>query len=159
MTEHNFGSAYEQLEDDELLALESERGQLVAEAKAALDLELRSRKLKPTEPKVWRREQGSQETVHSLQDYDSYRELCQKIDFMGRYRYPLALGPFVLVLVLGGRRAENSAIAIGAALLWALLVVVYSLYLGFRWTAFKCPQCQCIFGRDAECLSCGFPRQ
>jgi hypothetical protein len=51
MTEHNFGSAYEQLEDDELLALESERGQLVAEAKAALDHELRSRKLKPREQK------------------------------------------------------------------------------------------------------------
>jgi hypothetical protein len=52
MADHYFGSEYSDLEDDEFLALESEKGELLPEAKAALAHQIRNRNLKSREPRV-----------------------------------------------------------------------------------------------------------
>jgi len=153
-----FQRHYEQLTDEELLAVAADSDHLVAEAAAAVKSEIRKRGVKPPQPTRWIREPGSTERVESLQDYEVYRRLCRRNQFMGRYRYVLAMGPFVLGLVLGGKTFGNSVLLIGLTILWALLAVGYSLALGLRWAAFKCPQCSRRFGTDSECSWCGFLR-
>jgi hypothetical protein len=149
---------YEQLTDDELLSVAAGSGHLVPEAAAELNSEIRRRGAKLPEPTQWMREPGSAERVESLEDYDQYRRLCQKRQFMGNYWYVLAMAPFVLGLVLGRSVFENSVLLIGLTVTWAMLVAMYGLALVLRWIAFRCPQCSHRFGTDAACSSCGFPR-
>jgi|SRR5450631_259362 hypothetical protein len=149
---------YEQLTDDELFAVAADSGHLVPEAVDVLNAEIEKRGAKRPEPTRWIRQPDSAESVESLQDYERYRQLCRKKQFMGGYYYVLAVVPFVLGLVLGRKAFENSAFFVGATLAWAMLVVTYGLALNLRWAAFRCPQCSHRFGTDDECSSCGFPR-
>jgi hypothetical protein len=154
----DFRSHYEQLTDAELLAVEADSGHLVPEAVAELNTEIRKRGARLPEPTRWVRQPGSAERVESLQDYDQYRRLCRKTQFMHRYRYVLAMTPFVLGLALGRKAFENSVVLVGLTLTWAIFIVLYGLVIDLRWTAFRCPQCSHRFGTDSECSSCGFPR-
>jgi hypothetical protein len=158
MQPQDFRRHYEQLTDDELLSVAADSGHLVPEAAAGLNAEIGKRGTKLPEPTRWMRQPDSAERVESLQDYDQYRQLCRRKQFMGRYYYVLATAPFILGLVLGRKMFENSVLLIGLTINWAMLVVIYGLALNCRWTAFRCPQCSHRFGTDDECSSCGFPR-
>jgi hypothetical protein len=157
--QESFPSTYQQLEDNELLEIVREKNQLLPEAKVALEKELKRRRLESPRPRIWLREAGSNETVHCLNDYVGYQELCARRAFLRRYRYALTLGPFLLLLVLGGRRFENSIPAFGAIAAWWFSVIAYELVNFLRWCGFKCPQCHHVFGRDSECIACGFARE
>ena len=158
MNEESFQTHYQGLTDDQLLQILADKADLVPEAAAALDSEIRKRKLQPLEPQRWFRQAGSIEQVQSLGDYCDYRQLSQRRKTVGRYWYFLAMGPFVAGLVLGGKTFDNSVVFIPLTLAWAMCVAVYCLYISSRFLAFRCPQCNERFGRGSECFSCGFPR-
>jgi hypothetical protein len=153
-----FKRHYEQLTDEELLAVAADNRHLVPEAAAALNSEIRKRGVKSPEQPRWMRQSGSTEQVESLQDYEIYRRLFQKHQFISRYWYGLATGPFLLGLLLGRRIFENSMVLISLTVAWALFVIGYSLTFSLRWTNYKCPQCSRRFGIESECASCSFPR-
>jgi hypothetical protein len=78
-----------------------------------------------------------------------------------RWWYAVALAPFCLVLFVGLALFPDSTsrifdVFVGASLIWAMGVAVYTLYLFFF---LRCPRCDCRFGTGPECCSCGLPRQ
>jgi hypothetical protein len=157
MSEESFRAYYEGLTDDQVLQIMADKADLVPDAAAALNSEVRKRKLKPPEPH-WLRESGSDEQVKSLDDYSAYLQLNHRRKTVRRYGYLLALGPFVLGLVLGRKSLENSMTFIAFTMAWAMCVAAYGIYINFRFLAYKCPQCSERFGQGTECFSCGFPR-
>lgn len=64
----DFQRQYEHLTDEQLLAVSADSSDLVPEAAAALNAEIRKRAVKPSEPTRWLRRPGSSERVESLQD-------------------------------------------------------------------------------------------
>lgn len=137
----NYAEIYQQLSDDELLNLATETPQLCPEAAQALEHEIRARNIKPIPKRTWTRNSG--ETVKSLQDYETYRRLCRRKAFMSKYAYPLMFGPFFLVLGLTGNRIDNSGaiqVIFLLVMLFIAMVPICSVFLGFRWAAFRCPQ-------------------
>lgn len=156
--EADFQTQYQQLTDDELFAIAADTTSLLPEAAAALTSEIRQRGVEPPKPPRWVRDLDSAEPVESLQDYEEYRRVCKRQKLVGRYWYLVAIGPFVLGLFGGGKWFENSVLPIGLALVWAMLVVIYNLWLLLRVATFKCPQCMHRFGTRDECSSCSFPR-
>jgi hypothetical protein len=85
MYEESFRAYYENLTDDQLLQIVADKADLVPQAAAALDSEVRKRKIMPTEPQRWIRDASSDEQVQSLEDYSDYRQLSQKRQTVGRY--------------------------------------------------------------------------
>jgi hypothetical protein len=158
MSEDTFGQRYERLTDNELAQVLADKQDLVSEAAEALDQEVQRRHFVLPAPPEWTRQPGSDERVGSLEDYGVYRCLVERKKTFGRYWYLLAMGPFVLGLVLGRTSFENSAVLIVATLSWAMCVAVYGLILSVRFMGFRCPQCSQSFGRGSECFNCGFPR-
>lgn len=158
MTE-NYAETYHRFSDDELLNLANEEAQLCREADDALRREISVRNLKPRQAPTWTGDSG--EPVQSLQSYGNYRRLCKRKAFMSKYVRALMIGPFVLVLILIGDKADHSRVLMVLTLLVFLcigLVPLYALFLNLRWAAFRCPQCKRRFGTEDECWSCGFPR-
>lgn len=158
MSKETFRQHYEQLTDDELAQILADKQDLVPEAVQALDQEVQRRHFVLPEPPKWTRQPGAEERVESLEDYDEYRRLFERKKTFGRYWYLVAMGPFVLGLVLGRSAFANSIVFIVITLSWAMCVAVYGLNLNARFLGFKCPQCSQGFGRGAECFNCGFPR-
>ena len=153
-----FERHYEQLTDEELLAVTADNRHLVPEAAAALNSEIRKRGVKAPEQMRWMRQPGSPEQVESLRDYEVYRRLFQKHQFISRYWYGFAIGPFLVGLLLGRRVFEDSMVLISLTMAWAIFVSGYSLIFSLRWTNYKCPQCSRRFGLESECSWCSFPR-
>ena len=158
MSAELFRGHYAGLTDDELLRVLDDRKDLVPEATAALDLEIGSRHLAPSEPQHWVKTPESSEPVHSLEDYEEYRQLLKKKLTLGRIWHVVALAPFVLCLIFARRAVDNSMALLFLTLGWALCVVGYMLVLNLRFLGFRCPQCSQSFGRGSECFNCGFPR-
>ena len=158
MSVETFRKSYEQLTDDELAQVLADKQDLLPEAAEALDREVQRRQFVMLEPPQWTQHPGSEASVESLEDYEEYRVLIAKRKTFGRYWYLLAMGPFVLGLVLGRKSFENSVVFITVTLSWALCVALYGVILNARFLGFKCPQCSKGFGRGPECFNCGFPR-
>ena len=158
MSGETFQEHYERLTDDELAQVLADKEDLVPEALEALVREVQRRHLVLPEPPQWNRQPGSEEQVRSLEDYEKYRNLLGRKKTFGRYWYLVALGPFVLGLLLARALFENSIVFIIVTLSWAMCVAVYGLILNGQFLGFKCPQCSQGFGRGAECFNCGFPR-
>lgn len=104
-----------------------------------------------------------------LSDEASYKRLDDKRRFLLKYYRALALGPFLLavVLVLGvfPRILPDTAFwaSVGEALVsgalgFSGLVIVYGLTIFFRWFLIRCPRCGWRFGLGENCGSCGLPR-
>jgi hypothetical protein len=157
MSTDSFQNHYEQLTDDQLGLILADRQDLVPEAAEALVHEIQRRKLVMPKPPVWTRQPGSDERVQSLLDYEDFRQLVKRVRLARRYGYLIALGPFVLGLVVARQAFENSLAFMVATLTWAICVVVYCLILNTRYLGYRCPQCLQSFGRGAECFNCGFP--
>lgn len=158
MSKESFLDHYERLTDDEFAQVLADKQDLVPDAAEALNQEVQRRHFVMPEPPQWTRQPGSEERVKSLEDYDEYRNILQRKKTFGRYWYLVAMGPFVLGLVLGKTLFENSIAFVIVTLSWAMCVAVYGLILNARFLSFKCPQCSKGFGRGAECFNCGFPR-
>jgi hypothetical protein len=158
MSKETYREHYERLTDDEFALVFADKQDLVPDAAEALDQEVQRRHFVMPEPPQWTRQLGSEERVGSLEDYDEYRNLLRRKKTFGRYWYLIAMGPFVLGLVLGRKLFENSIAFIIVTLSWAACVAVYGLILNARFLGFECPQCTKGFGRGAECFNCGFPR-
>jgi hypothetical protein len=158
MSGDTFQRRYEQLTDNELAQVLADKENLVPEAAEALDGEVQRRHFVSPTHSQWTQQPGSDKRVESLEDYNEYRGLVERKKAFGRYWYLLAMGPFILGLVLGRTSFENSGVLIIATLFWAMCVAVYGLILSARLLGFRCPQCSQSFGRGSECFSCGFPR-
>jgi hypothetical protein len=158
MSGETFQKHYQQLTDDELAKILADKEDLVPEALKALGLEVERRHFVMPERPQWSRQPDSEERVKSLEDYEEYRNLLERKKTFGRYWYLVAMGPFVLGLLLGRKLFENSVIFIFITLSWTMCVAIYGLILNARFLGFKCPQCSQSFGRGGECFNCGFPR-
>lgn len=158
MDEAAYRQYYDQLTDDQLVAILADKVDLVPDAVAALQAEVQRRKVTLPEPTRWTGQPGSDEEVKSLEDYDDYQLLVKKRKSVIRYYYYVALGPFVLGLLFARKLIENSNTFIVLTMGWAICAAAYGLSLNFRVLAYKCPQCSNVFGRGSECDTCGFPR-
>jgi hypothetical protein len=153
-----FQHHYEQLTDNEFALVVADKQDLVPEAVEALDLEIQRRHFVLPEPPQWTQHPGSQVHIACLDDYEEYRRLVMRKKTFGMYWYILAVGPFVLGLVLGRTFFENSVLFVVATMAWAICIAIYGMIMNMRFLSFQCPQCSQGFGRGAECFSCGFPR-
>lgn len=158
MSEMDYQNSYELMTDDQLRLVLADRRDLVPKAVVALDREVQRRKLGPAEPPQWKPLPETNQRADCLEDYPKYQQLTARKRVTGRYAYPIAIGPLVLVLVFARSAIENSLTAILLTVGWALVVSLYALSVSFRWLGFRCPQCRESFGRGDECFSCGFPR-
>lgn len=158
MSLEDFRKHYEQSTDDELVQVLADKQDLLPDAAMALDQEVQRRHIVLPEAPQWTRQPGSEERVESLEDYGEYRILLKRKKTFGRYWYLVAMGPFVLGLVLGKTLFENSIVLVIITMSWAMCVAVYGLILNARFLGFHCPQCSQGFGRRDECFNCGFPR-
>ena len=158
MSGDSFQRRYEQLTDNELGQVVAEKRDLVPEAAEALEVEVQRRHFVSPPPPQWTQQPGSDKPIQCLQDYDEYRVLVERQKTFGRYWYLVAMGPFILGLVLGRKVFENSVVLITATLSWAMCIAVYGLILNARLLGFRCPQCSQSFGRGSECFNCGFPK-
>jgi hypothetical protein len=158
MNKEDLRKHYEQLTEEEFALIVADKQNLVPEAVEVLDWEVQRRHFVMPEPPQWTRQPGSEERVESLEDYEEYRNLIQRKKTFRRYWYLVAMGPFVLGLILAKTLFENSITFVIVTLSWAVCVAVYGLILNARSLGFQCPQCSMGFGRGAECFNCGFPR-
>jgi hypothetical protein len=101
MSAGNFRQYYERLSDSEFAQIVAEKQELLPEAVEALDQEIQRRHFKKPEAPEWFRQPDSEEHVESLEDYEEYRSLLERKKAFGRYWYLLAMGPFVIGLMLG----------------------------------------------------------
>jgi len=86
--------------------------------------------------------------VTSLEEGDEYAHLNENAVFLRRYWHGLALGPFVLVLVIFHRILFEPSHAwnYGDSLLvvslgWAILVAIYAMVIFSRLLFVRCPRC------------------
>jgi hypothetical protein len=158
MNSDSFQRRYEQLTDSELGQVVADKRDLVPEATEALEVEVQRRHFVPPAPPQWTQQAGSDKPVLCLEDYSDYRALVERKKNFGGYWYLVAMGPFILVLLLARKSFEISVVLITGTLSWAICVAVYGLVLNARLLGFRCPQCSQSFGRGSECFNCGFPR-
>jgi hypothetical protein len=158
MSQKNFRSYYQILADDQILQVLADKKDLVPEAVAVLDEEVKKRQLKPPGLPYWTRGTDSTEPVTSLEDYSDYQELATRKRAAGRYVYLLALAPMVLGLSLAKKAFENSIAFISICCAWMAIVIACTIVINIRFLDFKCPQCSDKFGSEDKCVNCGFPR-
>src|SRR5271169_1405498 len=154
MSLEDFRKHYAESTDDELALVLADKQDLVPDAAEAVDREVQRRHIVLPEPPQWTRQAGSAERVESLEDYGEYRILLKRKKTFGRYWYLVAMGPFVLGLILGKTLFENSILFVIITMSWAMCVAVYGLILNARFLGFHCPQCSQGFGRGGECFNC-----
>ena len=123
MSKESFRDHYERLTDDEFAQVFADKQDLVPDAAEALNQEVQRRHFVMPEPLQWTRQPGSEERVKSLEDYDEYRNILQRKKTFGRYWYLVAMGPFVLGLVVGKTLFENSIAFVIVTLSWAMCVL------------------------------------
>jgi hypothetical protein len=158
MSEESFQAYYDGLTDDQLIQIFADRQDLVPEAAAVLDHEVRKRRLKLPEPPHWTRGPESTEPVCSLDDYEDYRQLAERKRLIGRYGFLFACAPIILGLALARHALENSIVFISLCFAWMAVVIGYCIIISIRFLDFKCPQCSDKFGSEDECITCAFPR-
>jgi hypothetical protein len=104
-----------------------------------------------------------------LADSANYRILDGRRRFLLKYGDSLALVPFFLSIVFGlgvlPRIVPDTAFWAGVAevlvigaFVWAGIVIVYALFVYFRWFLVRCPRCGWRFGPSDRCGSCDLPR-
>ena len=103
--------------------------------------------------------------IMSLEEWDKFADLNRTGVFLRRYWHGLAVGPFVLVLVVFHRVLNEPSHAwryvdtlLMATLGWAMLVVIYTMVTLTRLIFIRCPRCGWKFGPTTRCASCGLPR-
>lgn len=110
---------------------------------------------------------GYHELTHSeeseiscLDDVPSAARLAARQQLLAKWYHAIALAPFVAVLFIDTEffgYSDNRLwlVLVGATLVWALAVAVYTFYLIFF---LKCPRCSWRFGLGSKCGSCNLPR-
>lgn len=98
--------------------------------------------------------------IKCVDDVPEAARLGAKQQFFNKWYRPVALAPFVLMLIVVFRFFPNANgwpwVILGTAtLLWAGGVAGYAFYLII---AFKCPSCHERFGLGERCKSCDLPR-
>jgi hypothetical protein len=98
--------------------------------------------------------------IKALDDAPNIARIAARQEFLNRWYKPVAMAPFVLVLIVATKLFPDSTSRISvyfvfASLAWVLLVVGYAIFLRF---AVRCPVCGWRFGVGDKCSSCGLPR-
>jgi hypothetical protein len=101
-----------------------------------------------------------EDEITSLDDLPDVARVARRQKFLNRWYKPVALAPFVVVLILSLKifPKVNEQVffwPMMAALLWAMGIAAYSFYLLF-W--FKCPRCHERFGLGEACRNCDLAR-
>jgi hypothetical protein len=157
MSKVAFDQYYEQLTDEELVQILSDREDLVPKALAALDREVQRRHLRPSAPPNWTPGPDSEEGMHSLEDNYAYQRLLKEKRFMDRFWYWLALIPLIL-LIFPERYAYRDPQSVSSSVALIILIAGYWLFLKLRLAAYSCPECGQRFGSGDACYRCGFPK-
>ena len=81
-------------------------------------------------------------------------------EFLNRWYRAVAMGPFVVALIVVRVLFSNSHpsiqfVLLSVAMVWAGAVIGYAIFLRF---AVRCPVCGGRFGGREKCSSCGLPR-
>lgn len=98
--------------------------------------------------------------ISCLDDVPSAARLAARQQLLAKWYHAIALAPFVAVLFIDTEffgYSDNRLwlVLVGATLVWALAVAVYTFYLIFF---LKCPRCSWRFGLGSKCRSCNLPR-
>jgi hypothetical protein len=100
------------------------------------------------------------EEIACLDESPSVSRIAARQEFLNRWYRPVAMAPFILILVVvtaffpSSHRAVQFGLA-SAAMIWAGAVIGYAIFLRF---AVRCPVCGWRFGVQDKCNSCGLPR-
>jgi Na+/H+-translocating membrane pyrophosphatase len=100
------------------------------------------------------------EEIACLDESPSVSRVAARQEFLNRWYRPVAIAPFIVVLVVVTAFFPNSHRTIqfglgAAAMVWAGVVIGYAIYLRF---SVRCPVCGWRFGVRDKCSSCGLPR-
>jgi hypothetical protein len=100
------------------------------------------------------------EEITCLEESPSVSRVAARQEFLNRWYRPVAMAPFIVVLLGVIFFFPNSQPSIqfslaSVALLWAGVVMGYAIFLRF---AVRCPVCGWRFGVRDKCNSCGLPR-
>lgn len=98
--------------------------------------------------------------ISCLDDIPSVARLAGRQRLLVRWYHAIAIAPFVAVLFIDVEFFEDSdsgrwLVLVGATLIWAFAVAVYTFYLTFF---LKCPRCGWRYGSGYKCGSCNLPR-
>jgi hypothetical protein len=98
-----------------------------------------------------------------LDEWDHYVRLDRRCEFLKRYWYPIAIGPFAVVMIVCFRFFPDSTSVVldvffGMTFGWGMLFTGYCLILFTRALAIRCPRCSWRFGLTDHCTSCGLSR-
>jgi hypothetical protein len=98
--------------------------------------------------------------VSCLDDVAPVARLAAHQQLLAKWYHAIALAPFAAVLFIDIKffgYSDNRLwlVLIGATLVWAFAVAVYTFYLTFL---LKCPRCGWRFGSGEKCGSCNLPR-
>jgi hypothetical protein len=98
--------------------------------------------------------------ITCLDDVPSVARVAAQQEFLHRWYGLVAIVPFMVVLFIVTKFFGKSSnpipvIFVFASLLWATVVMGYTIYLRF---ALKCPACGWRFGVRDKCSSCGLLR-
>ena len=99
----------------------------------------------------------------SLDAWEKYVRLNEKSQFLRKYWYLTASGPFALAVFLIMRFYPHSTnklwdVLVVASLAWGVLVAGYSMSIIVSLLFIRCPRCSWRFGLGDWCNSCGLPR-
>jgi len=100
------------------------------------------------------------EQITCLEESPTVSHIAARQEFLNRWYRPVAMVPFIVVVVVATAFFPNSHRSIqfglgSIAMLWAGAVIGYAIFLRF---AVKCPVCGWRFGVRDKCSSCGLPR-
>jgi hypothetical protein len=103
---------------------------------------------------------SGESNISCLEDVPSVARLAARQQLLARWYHAIALAPFAAVLVIdaeffGYSDSRLWLVLVGATLIWAFAVAVYTFYLTFF---LKCPRCGWRFGSGDKCGSCNLPR-
>jgi hypothetical protein len=95
-----------------------------------------------------------------IDDVPAVARLAARQQFLNKWYRPVALTPFVLVLIVNfwifAKSNSWVFVAVGlASLLWAITIAGYGFYLML---SLHCPRCESKFGLGERCRSCDLPR-
>jgi amino acid transporter len=103
---------------------------------------------------------GTDKDITCLDDVLGVDCLAARQEFLAKWARVLALVPFAAAIFVAfkffpGANSWTQVLLVFGAVIWAMAVAGYALYLFF---AVRCPACKSRFGPGKNCRSCALPR-
>lgn len=103
------------------------------------------------------------EKLEYLDDDPRYAQLTERVRFINRYWRAMAMGPFLVIVILAALLYRESIGRLPDVLLimaaaWIMFLAIYCLSQIARDLFYRCPRCHWRFGLGKVCGSCSLPR-